>query len=339
MKRILLLAALPLVCAAAAAQTATKADKAAGEGLFNHLDADITLGTTGIGADIQAPIGPLVRVRAGLTYMPHFHHNMTFGIRVGDNPQETEAEQASKFAKLSDMMAEFTGTRVDNSVEMVGQPTMDNFRLMVDVMPFTNRHWHLTAGFYLGSARVAKAWNATEDAPSLFAVAMYNSLYERIIRSYNNDEPFVSFLGNDLYAGDDLYQKVLEYGRMGVHIGNYTSDVRAADGSVLHRRGESYMMEPDENDMAKARLRVNRFRPYLGFGYEGRLFKTDDRYRVALECGVMFWGGKPRIITHDGTDLSRDVENIGGSVGDYVKLINNFVAYPVVNVRFSRRIF
>jgi hypothetical protein len=53
----------------------------------------------------------------------------------------------------------------------------------------------------------------------------------------------------------------------------------------------------------------------------------------------MFWGGTPRIYTHDGTDLSRDVENIGGKVGTYVDIVKAFKVFPVMNVRFTRTIF
>ena len=53
----------------------------------------------------------------------------------------------------------------------------------------------------------------------------------------------------------------------------------------------------------------------------------------------MFWGGTPDIITHDGTHLSKDVINIGGKVGDYVDLIKGVKAFPVLNLRITRRLF
>jgi hypothetical protein len=53
----------------------------------------------------------------------------------------------------------------------------------------------------------------------------------------------------------------------------------------------------------------------------------------------MFWGGTPRIYTHDGTDLSKDVENIEGKVGTYVDLLKAFKVFPVLNVRITKTIF
>jgi hypothetical protein len=98
-------------------------------------------------------------------------------------------------------------------------------------------------------------------------------------------------------------------------------------------------MEPDNNCTVSATVKVNSFKPYLGFGYGGRLFKNDDRYNISFDAGLMFWGGTPDIITHDGTNLSKDIINIGGKVGDYVDLISGVKAYPVLNLRITRRLF
>jgi hypothetical protein len=38
-------------------------------------------------------------------------------------------------------------------------------------------------------------------------------------------------------------------------------------------------------------------------------------------------------------DLANDVEDINGKVGDYVKLIKGVKAFPVLNLRITRRIF
>jgi hypothetical protein len=167
--------------------------------------------------------------------------------------------------------------------------------------------------------------------PSLMAVTTYNHMYEKaIIR-----EPLISveYNGHDFYFPDDpeikdeLKDIFLSYGRMGVRIGNHVSD------------GSPYIMEPDEDSMVKAKVNTNSFKPYLGFGYGGRLFKNNDRYTVSFDCGAMFWGGTPSIVTHDGTDLANDVRDIGGKVGAYVDLIKVFKVYPVLNVRLTKKIF
>ena len=53
----------------------------------------------------------------------------------------------------------------------------------------------------------------------------------------------------------------------------------------------------------------------------------------------MFWGGTPDIITHDGTNLTKDVSDINGKVGDYVKFIKGVKVFPILNLRITRRIF
>ena len=296
--------------------------------IFQHLDASVTLGSTGIGFDVSSPMGEYAKLRAGFSFMPHIHYSTRFEVQVGENPTESQ----SKFQTLSGLLRDMTGYEVDNKIDMVEVPTYYNFNLLVDVYPFKdNKHWHFTAGFYLGNSTIGKAYNTTEDMPSLVAVGIYNNMYEKAIRK----EPFVTFNynGNPIAITDDpeyqdmLYQKFSEYGRMGVRIGNHVSD------------GSPYAIEPDENSMVKAKVRVNSFKPYLGFGYGGRLFKGDDRYTISFDCGAMFWGGTPSILTHDGTDLAKDIENIKWKVGDYVDFIKGFKVFPVLNVRVTRTIF
>lgn len=295
---------------------------------FQHLDASLTLGTTGIGFDASSPVGEYVQLRAGFSFLPHFHHKMRFEVQVGDNAEASE----SKFQRLSSLLKEMTGYQVDNSIDMIGVPTYYNFNLLVDVFPFKeNKHWHFTAGFYWGNSMIGKAYNTTEDMPSLVAVGIYNNMYEKAI----NYEPFVTinYNGVPIVITDDpeyqdmLYDRFMDYGRMGVRIGNFVSD------------GSPYIIEPDENSMVKGDVKVNAFKPYLGFGYGGRLFKGDDKYKISFDCGALFWGGSPSIYTHDGTDLAKDVNNIRWKVGDYVSLIKGFKVFPVLNVRITRSIF
>lgn len=112
---------------------------------------------------------------------------------------------------------------------------------------------------------------------------------------------------------------------VGVHVGDYPD-------------GTPYRMEPDANNMVSCKIKVNNFRPYLGFGYGGKLSNRSDRNWISFDCGAMFWGGTPRIITHDGVDLAKDVKNISGKVGDYVSLFKAVKVYPVLELRLTHRI-
>ena len=338
MKRPLILMATALFSATfAVAQDESVPQHDTNDQLFNHLDAAINMGSTGVGIDLSMPVGSKVQVRTGFTFVPKFDYTMHFGIQVGEDADP--AVQDTKFNKLSNYLKQLVGTEVDRNVDMIGKPSFSNFKLLVDVFPFSNKHWHVTGGFYWGPSKIAKAENAAYDATGMVAMAMYNNLYDRIVYSYESgwEEPYISIGGNDLYADENLYNKVVSYGRMGVHVGDYKTPTVDKDGNVTHK---PYMMEPDENNTVSAVIKVNSFRPYLGFGYEGALTKRkDDRYNIGFDFGLMFWGGTPKIITHDGTDLARDVENISGKVGDYVKFFKAFKAYPVLNLKISRRLF
>lgn len=305
--------------------------------IFQHLDASVSLGTTGVGVDVSSPMGDYFQLRGGISVMPKFHYKMNFGVQVGETNDE------STFNRLSQMLESYTGYKVNNSVDMIGEPTWLNAHVLVDVFPFSkNKHWHFTAGLFLGSSQVAKAYNTAEDMPSLFGVGVYNMMYEKAVIY----EPLidVEFSGYK-YTLDDpdikaaLHDTFLRYGRMGVHVGDYSHDVYDEAGNLLHEKGKPYMMEPDVDAMVKVRVKTNTMRPYLGFGYGGRLFKDNDSYKVSFDCGAMFWGGMPRIYTHDGTDLARDVENISGKVGTYVDLMKTFKVFPVLNVRITKTIF
>ena len=302
--------------------------------IFQHLDASISLGTTGVGVELSTPMGKSFNLRGGFSVMPKFHHNMTFGVQVG------ETNDASKFNRLSQMLQSITGYHVNNSVDMIGEPTWSNAHLLVDVFPLRKKHWHFTAGVFVGPSKVAKAYNTTEDMPSLMALSIYNQMYEKAI----DYQPLVEF-GNlrfpdgDLDLQDNLYVKFNSYGRMGVHVGDYTHDIYDVNGNLLHEKGKPYMMEPDNDMMVKVTVKANSVRPYFGLGYRGRLFKGNDKCFISFDCGAMFWGGSPRIYTHDGTDLANDVENIKGKVGTYVDLIKAFKVFPLLNLSISQRIF
>ncbi len=334
-KRLGFLAIALLAVSSSFAQVQTIEKNADDKNIFNHLDGSITLGTTGVGVDLAMPIGNIVQVRTGFTFYPHYEQTMHFGVQVGD---DTDPEvQDQKFNKLSTTLNEMFAFEVDRNVDMKGKPTMKNFKLLVDVFPFRNKHWHVTTGFYWGSSTIATAENATYDATSLVSVAIYNKMYERVEASYESYKrflegdptdlvPYIKVGDQELVASEELYNKFKSYGRMGVHIGDY-------------KDGTPYRMEPDENNMVTCKIKTNSFRPYLGFGYGGRLSKRSDRNWVSFDCGAMFWGGTPKIITHEGVDLAKDVTNIGGKVGRYVDFFKSFKVCPVLEVRFTHRIF
>lgn len=301
-------------------------------GVFQNLDVSLTAGTTGIGIDVASKIGNNVQLRAGYEYMPRFKKSIYFPVEVGGEPAVAYDANGNRietrFDRLSSMLTELTGFKVEDEVKMEGKPTVNNFKFLVDVFPFRNKNWHVTAGFYWGPSQFAYAENSTQAMTSLLAVSMYNQLYEKCVA----DLPIIRFDSDsdypDVFLDESLRLKIIDYGRMGFRVGDKKSD------------GEPYVMEPDgASGMVKVRAKSNSFKPYLGFGYGGKLMKSRDDWKVSFDAGMMFWGGTPHLYTHDGTDLTHDVEHITGKVGDWVDLIGGIKVYPVLSVRFTKSIF
>ena len=282
---------------------------------FSQLEIGVNASTLGIGFDFATPINDYLSLRGGYTFMPKFTLSMKFGVGIEEGTPavgEGEGEVVeSKFDKMASIVEGLTGSKVNDHVTMLAEPTMHNFKLLIDVHPFNNKHWRLTTGFYAGPSTIARVSNSAEDMPTLYAANMFNNMYDKAII----DEPVISWNGMDLYAGEAL----LEYGRLGFAVGN------RADGTV-------YKMEPNEYCMVGVEAKTNAFKPYLGFGYSGGNGKT----LLNLDCGLLFWGGAPDIITHDGTNLTRDITNIEGQMGKYMDLARRFTVFPMLSIGISR---
>lgn len=319
MRKILTIVAAAC-CAVAFAQEPDEAVAAKKTTAFGHLDLALTLGTTGVGFDVATPVNDYIQLRAGFAFMPQVDYRMNFGIESFDSDGNLIV---NNYASMAEKVEQFIGFKVDDNVDMIGKPTYYNFKLLVDVTPFRNKNWHFTAGFHWGPSQIAEAYNTTEDMQTLVGVGIYNNMYDKII----NGEPMFTVGETSVWLPEQLESRVLDYGRMAIHVGDYKDT------------GKPYLMEPDEQSMVRCKVRVNSFKPYLGFGYGGRLVKGSDKYHVSFDAGLMFWGGTPSIITHDGTNLARDVENIGGKVGDYVDAISSVKVFPVLNFRIARRLF
>ena len=336
--------------------------------IFQHLDVSLTLGTPGIGIDVASPIGNYVQVRAGYEFMPRFTKRMSFEMTINGQPAKSYDEdgnrQETRFDKLKEFMYSFTGYDIEDHVDMIGKPTMNNLKFMVDVFPFkNNKHWHFTAGFYWGSSKFAEAENSTEAMVSLVSAGIYNKMYE----SAKNGDPLISFdpyqfptlSGVSIQMPDQVRKKFLDYGEMGFVVGYLTHDITDAEGNVLmsktmvDTKGNTiqrpYIVAPDEDGMVRVTASSKSFKPYLGFGYGGNLVKKRDDWKISFDCGAMFWGGTPELVVYHGLklpngsyrdiSLTEDVENIGGKVGTYVKLFKSLKVYPVLSLRITKRLF
>jgi len=308
--------------------------------IFQHLDISLTAGTTGIGIDVASPVGKYVQLRAGYEFMPRFTKRMAFDLTINGQPARAYDKdgnrQETTFDRMKDFLYEFTGYDVDDHADMIGKPTINNFKFLVDVFPFRqNKHWHFTAGFYWGPSRFAYAENAIESMQTLCAVGIYNQMYNKAVIG----EPLIKYEGVSLEVPEELNKKFLDMGRLGFAVGYFKHDIVDNAGNVIHKAGERYIVEPDARGMVTVTAKSNSFKPYLGFGYGGRMIKNRDDWHVSFDCGAMFWGGTPNLYMHDGINLTEDVENISGQVGTYVDLFSALKVFPVLSFRITKRIF
>ena len=306
-------------------------------GVFNSIEIAANIGTTGLGLEVASPITKWTKLRAGIDWMPHFTIPMNFELST-----YTDGQVDDKFDRIQEMMYDMSGIKIDQEIQMQSRPTMTTFRLLLDVYPFkNNRHWHFTTGFFLGGNTMGKSVNKMLEMPSLMALNMYNRLYNEITSDEFYDKAafdpdfLADFTGIDALKGTYLDQRVIQelqdkmfsLGKLGVHIGDYGYD---EDGEPV-----PYIMMPDNDGTVSAKAIVNRFRPYLGFGYGGALSK-DGKWEASLDAGVQFWGGVPKVMTHDGTVLN-DLINLRGKVRSYMNLMKAIPVYPTIDFRISYR--
>jgi len=345
-------------------------------GVFNHLDAAFTIGTTGFGFDVATPVTDWVRLRAGGTFRLSKRYSAVLDTEIASNI--SEEEQNRRFEKLSSMMASFMGTAPTREVELEGNERMNNFKFLVDIFPFkNNRHWRVTAGFFYGNGSIVSGHNTSVSVNTLAAVSSYNRMYAEA-----RGGEFMDMSSLGIVIDDDMKQEIVnkicswgqttdangnpvyaEYG-ISMPIGTYAHDIVAqqdiydSKGNLLHRKGEvmrktdeTVRLVPDEDDMIRAEVHVNKFKPYLGLGYEFFASK-DKRSSIGIDAGVLFWGGSPTVdllmpvgndadgnVITQNIDLVRDVNNIPGALGDHVKTAKNYTVFPEISVRFARRLW
>lgn len=298
------------------------AEKMNEHGVFNTIEIAANIGTTGLGLEVASPMTEWTKLRVGFDWMPHFTIPMTFNL-----DSYVDGHISNKFDKIQDLMYQMSGMTIDKEIEMNSKPTMTTFRLLVDVYPFkNNRHWHFTAGFFIGGSSVGTSINKMQEMPSLLALNMYDRMYKGITADdfidKITDEPIFGDVMLDPVVAEELQKKMLNLGQVGVHVGDY-------------KNGDPYIMMPDKDGTVSAKAKVNRFRPYLGFGYGGNL-SQDGKWQASFDAGLQFWGGVPKVITHDGTVLN-DINNLRGKVNNYMKLMKAIPVYPLIDFRISYR--
>ena len=147
MKRTLLLAAVAMMTVVSAQAQELETDDL---GIFNHASLSVGVGTTGITADLALPITPYVAVRGGADICP-FKYSTDLKIQY-----RNAVAQAA----------------LPETVAVTGKLAMTSGHLLFDFFPSNQSSFHITAGAYLGSDKVAEVYNKEDGA--LAAVTAYN---------------------------------------------------------------------------------------------------------------------------------------------------------------------
>ncbi|MDO5446371.1 MAG: hypothetical protein Q4F34_01155 [Prevotellaceae bacterium] len=124
-----------------------------GNGIFNHVSAAVSLGTTGIGIEVAAPITNYVAIRAGLDIMPQFKY--------------------SSDVSLGSVSGLPTGVSLPSEVAVEGKLKLTNGKFLIDAYPFQTSSFHLTVGAYFGNKDVINVYNKENGV--LQQVANYNA--------------------------------------------------------------------------------------------------------------------------------------------------------------------
>lgn len=287
---------------------------------FKHMEVSVSLGTTGVGIDIAAPICEYFQVRLGYDYMLPFKKSFNMPL-AGDGQAARQYDdlgnrKVAPFDKIANYIYEKSGYDIDDHIQMDSKLTMGNLKLLFDVYPMKyNKHWHVTTGIYWGSSQFAKAVKGSGADETLSYMKNYNSQYEA--------------------ASDD--DEIKGYGRLDLYPGDYDHDF--VTNGTKHKKGEAYLLQPTEDGDVTIKAKSWSVKPYLGVGYTGRLVKNRDDWKVSADLGILIWGGTPLQETNDGTDLSKKVTNIKGSMGSTVDFIKFLKVYPVLSVRFTKTLF
>lgn len=284
--------------------------------VFDHISGSFTAGTTGLGFEVEAPATRWANVRSGMSGMPKFNMPLNFSITT-----YSDGVASNHFSQVQELMYKITGKSMDENVTMNSRPNILNFKLLVDIFPFQgNRHWHFTAGFYLGTKIIGRTLNAKSETESLVALNIYNRLYDRVLNLDPLNDPFFG----SIYITPEQKAEIVSYGEMGIHIGDY-------------RDGTPYYMKPAPNGTVSANAVVNHFKPYIGAGYSTTIDR-DHRLSIGGEIGMWIWGGVPQVIIHDGVNMNKDLKNVRGKIGDYLNLMKSLPVYPVVEFKISYNI-
>ena len=291
--------------------------------LFNHLAIGIGFGTEGVSLDLALPIGHYVQLRAGMSYLPSIKLTKHF------DASQTGSTGTSNFDSITSILHDITGLQFDEQIDMKATTQLWNGKILVDIFPFKKKNWFFSAGLYFGPKQVLHIENAAEDMGTLIALSTFNNIYNKVEDAVANDNPAQIF--GDISLTPQMMDQIMSIGRLGIAVGTYKQTTES------HQAGDIYNMVPDENGMIKLDVRSNVVRPYVGFGYRTAISR-DKRSFFSVDAGILCWGTL-KMITHDGTNLIKEIDVTHPMLKQYTDVVNHMKVYPAINIRFTRQIF
>lgn len=277
-------------------------------GIFDHVGVGVELGTTGIGFEVSAPITNHFQVRAGYNFMP-ITKVKDISVDISSNKAQwdeikTHANTLSQYVndtRLNEFSNKYMQSELPNDVLIDGKLNMNNFKFLVDIFPFKKSSFRITAGFYAGKSQFIEAYT-TNCQNQLGAITYFNQ----------------NLAGQNYsvtYQGQKYSYTFPE--KIGAKLGDY-------------------LIEPN-GEQARAYLKVNGFKPYLGIGFGRAIPKK--RVGVAFDLGVQFWGTPKIYVDQPNGQLEiKEDSNIDGG-GDIIKTISKVSVYPCLSFRINGRIF
>ena len=137
MKKIIALTIVAIFCV-----QGMRAQEETEIGLFNHLSAGISLGTTGVGIEVAAPLNNMFHLRAGYSFMPKFK------VKGDQKLKSTNAI----FKKNAE-----DGTGYYDEISYEGKLNVGDFKILLDYYPFKTSTFRVTAGAYIGTSKICTA--------------------------------------------------------------------------------------------------------------------------------------------------------------------------------------
>lgn len=310
MKRIISLFAISAIAASTAF-----AQKA-----FKQLGVSVEAGTTGLGVNISYPlVSDHLIVSAGYNF-PSFTYSEK--INVGNQYVNKYIGPVSDAVKLYKKVAQDYGLTdpfsydvekiTDLNANVDAKVNFGNFKLTLQYYPTTASNFYLTAGVFIG--------NGTFGTLSGDIDSRAWELYKNAITANNEIGKLPQFILSDLsnLLGTDLPVKDIE------------------DAITFNVGDQSFRIRPEDNGHIKADLKVNKVKPYVGFGF-GNAIPQQHRCGFQMEVGA-YYQSKPVLVSDQ--EIPYDIEAIWQEdLADTKDIVQKFTWYPQITFRITGRIF